>query len=561
MEGFDDIIRGKLAALDGRPVAGAVPDWGALANRLDGEAFDASLREALEPDAAPAAAAVPGWDRLAERLDASAAVEGDAFDRLVTEKLSRAAAPAAGVSPTASWRRLSHRMDTFWPLRRRLLRYRVLEVAAAAAVIFTLLPFLPEYDRPGADAALAVGQPHPGPPAADHRAGRVDDPARAGAVDFGADDRRTPDADAPSALAETETASGTPESTRSATAPLPTPLSLARDAYRWLAGAAEPPLPTGEAVASAPRTALDRTGSTAGPQEYPAGESSGPTAAPRGARAPAYEVTDLLTPASSTSLALTAEGGLTTPIVRAPARAGGWRLALEAGPSVWQIHTPRQANLRLESATAREAGLSALLSATKSLGPRAELGLGVGVSTIDYDPDFPTLVQDDRYRTGGGQTWAQAETLERVSVTVAQVPLELRFDVLAGGDGHRRTRLWAKAGASANVVVGSEYGLRRQVGELEIFTLSAPAQSSVESPEGLFSENVKPGVFEPGGELAENAFVTARLGLEAEVMLGERLSLFGGADYDRFLPLTDGLGPTDDQLSQLGVSLGLRFSL
>ena len=159
MERLDDIIRGKLTALDAERVPGAAPAWDELGARLDGEVFDASLRDALVRGSAAeplaGAAVLPDWDALADRLEAADAVHGEAFDRLLADKLARSGAPTSAEA-TASWRRLSHRMDTFWPLRRRLVRYRALEVAAAAAVVLTLLPMLREASTdPAPRAAIA----------------------------------------------------------------------------------------------------------------------------------------------------------------------------------------------------------------------------------------------------------------------------------------------------------------------------------------------------------------------------------------------------------------------
>ena len=563
MEGrLDDLLRDKLAALDGRRIPGAAPDWERLRARLDGEAFDAPLREALAPAPRPAvpgvAPLIPGWDRLADRLDAEvpqprSAAEGEAFDDLLADKLRRGAAPADHADATASWRRLSHRMDTFWPLRRRLLRYRVLEVAAAAAVVLTLLPML----REEVIGTMPVGRPaiaSATPGAADAAAVASD---RAGVPSAWDRDATSPpvaaEADPRQALPDARARAGADPrpATAAAPAPLPTPMSLLRDAYGWLSGVAG----ADDAEATSPGVGPGRAAALLA--EAHAGRQT-----PARAVGPdRYLVADPLPVAAVPAVTSAAAGLPPAPPVAAAAAHRPWRLAVEAGPSVWQVRTPARPNLRLDAAVAREAGLGAQATLTRALGARAELGFGLGVATIDYDPDFPTLVQDNRFHTASGSL-AQSETLERVSVTVAKIPVDVRYDLLAGPRGHGRTRLWAKAGLAANVTLGSEYGLVRRIGDIQ--TLSAApqtAQPAIESPDGLYSENVSPGFFEPGGEFSENAFATARVGLEAEVLVGERVGLFGAADYDRFLPLTDGLGPTDDQPSQLGLSVGVRVSL
>ena len=120
MSDFDDLIRGKLDHLR----LDAEPQWDDLRQRLDEEAFDAQLRAAMPDGALTSAAFADGapasqWEALAEQLDVQADLEADVFDRLIARRVAHV---EVHDDPAESWRQLSLRVDTLWPLRRVLVR-------------------------------------------------------------------------------------------------------------------------------------------------------------------------------------------------------------------------------------------------------------------------------------------------------------------------------------------------------------------------------------------------------------------------------------------------------
>ncbi len=515
MRNFDNIIRQKLEQLG----SDAAPNWEALSEQLDGNAFDDLLRPGLDVPPGPRTGnivpMITGWDALNDKLNIAAEVEGDAFDQLLARRLNSMETSA---EPAASWQQLSHRMDTFWTIRRRLVKYRLLEIAAAAALLFTFAPLLrdnPVFTR-------------------NQRASVASTTAEQLSNE---ESQESSIAYSPQEIARI--VDGTPLREVSSTSTAATPSALLLRAFDWWNSSATS-IEMAPAAASAPQLSVATAEETL---------SAAPLANRSLKRLPlAATITHAITPA--------------------PVAPRKWSVSALAGVQVWDIITPRDETFERPAFSRKRLGATAGLRLAHQLNPRTELSLGFSYSPINYDPEFPTIVQEDAYRVGN-RLFDRAESFEGISLNLAQIPLEVRRNLLPK---RKRTKLWLHGGVVGTVALNTAYELRTDIVDEARFAPPAPgmdpgqafgpSQRPVQVNATRVSE-AKPfvlGVVE-GGLRSTNSFVSARLGLDAEVALSERLDVFGGIEYSQFLPLTEGIGPNFDQLNSLGVSLGARVSL
>ena len=582
-ERLDDIVRAKLAGLR----AEGQPDWSDLSERLDGAAFDDLLRDRLDgvprPDPrlnglAPVVPMVAGWEALDRKLDAGVDATGDAFDRLLADRLERAAAPAE--APQASWRKLSHRIDTLWPLRRRLARYRVLEIAAAVALVLSAAPLLrdnPVYDTVFGGGGATAGVPTPeladiaGDAAPAARLDGLDllSPRELRLVYSGAADPLRPVA----AVAVRGGKPGRAAVRREATAPA----GLAERAYAWAAGLFD--RPAGSAGSPTPDSSADevtdRLRVTKSRQPTPISPSTTPSGGSRGA---------------AFAPSVLPQGGVWSGVLsqgQAPAESlpglafalnapqtRKWRVGAASGVQVWTVASRAEADFGREAATQAKIEPLHRLSAVRRLGARTGLSLGLEYSTLSYDPEFPTVVKENSFYLGN-LGFDRSEDFDGVDLEIARAPVTLRYDVSRPGG---RAAVWVEGGAALNAALTSNYDITaRYTSGAELdpgpqgggtggtggpnhgFGGAAPAARPVPVAAALSDvKDFEPGLLQ-GGRLGDNVFVTARVGLEAEISLGERISAFGSAHYDQYLGR--GLGPNADRYGGLGAVAGLRVSL
>ncbi len=576
MSGFDDLIRGKLAAarhegtpdwealagqLDGEtfdaslrgalPATGfttaaftgaPAPDWAALSGRLDGEAFDGSLREALPTAgltvAAMGGAVVPDWAAMLGKLDAAAEADGDAFDRLISRRLAEV---ETDLAPADSWRQLSHRIDTLWPLRKAFVRYRVLEIAAAVALILTFVPLLrdnPVWHRSTPVVVDATG-----------RQGK----ANGGSVDAAS----TPSTYSP--LNNLAQAFGLEMSVVEVASP---------DEIAALFGAvAEPTLrlqtPEGELNTLVPVSAAGlSTGGLSGAGMLNVWVPTPPS--PRVTAKAAPRTHQPLPSVTLSPLALTASKLVIAPPATKAAR---WSFGASGTYKAWQIFTPLDRSFDRGSGTrgvsAPQIGGHALYTLSK----RWRLGAGVAMTSATYGAGLPEVV---RAANGTSSRLDLSERFRSIDLDIAQATVDVRYGLLPG---RRKVQVWAKAGLGGNVFLRTDYDVQRTLGDQFGSTnTSTEPDSGIEAvqarPEPSLSRDVVysqvkdfPSGLVEGGSFAKTVQYFGRLGIEAEARLGERLRVFGSLDGDFVLPQQAGFGPNDDRFGAVGVEFGVRVSL
>lgn len=555
MREFDDIIRRKLEQL---PAEGT-PDWTSLQGRLEGDAFDALLRDQLAAKtslsgAEKVAPAVMGWEALSSKLDSAADVEGDMFDNILSRKLANA---ETALEPEDSWKVLSHRMDTLWPLRRVLVRYRVLEMAAALALLLTFAPLLrdnPIMDTRGTGTSVST-TPGVLPQRSALLVSTGTDPflkPNEIAELVYANDSRSAQNSSPYEGSASIPGGASQERSLSAasSSSIYSPFALLKNVTSWFSR------PHSSDAALASHT------STEANQFYLSSAKSSVS----------IVVTQPATNATSTdqqelnlstldhfALAPLATAKSSIPTIAMPAvKHSHWEAGAQATFQVWNIRTPVDMEFEQQASSRWQEGAAFGVSANRSLSKRTSLGLGASVSLLQYDPDLPTVF--DAAASNRPSGFSRTESFDRISINLAQIPVDFRVRLTKP---NKRLNLTAFAGLAGNFTLSSDYDRSLLLGVPQE-PISGPF-SEVEEffpNESTFSDvkEFLPGVLE-GGSLAGNTFLSGRLGLESSFELNDRISAFSSLSYSHFLPLAGGFGPNNDKLSAVGLTLGARVHL
>lgn len=143
---FDEHIKDALESLENVPQQA---DWGDFMEQLEAaEIADASAMDddamfdslvmaglgGLEVDFDPSS-----WDALEEKMTSEALMEDAEFDELARQALHNYEAPYQ----KSHWEIMAERLEEEFSLRRKLYRYKVLELALMLLFIFTLINYLP----------------------------------------------------------------------------------------------------------------------------------------------------------------------------------------------------------------------------------------------------------------------------------------------------------------------------------------------------------------------------------------------------------------------------------
>ncbi|MFK8056792.1 MAG: hypothetical protein AB8F78_11785 [Saprospiraceae bacterium] len=558
MREFDDIIRGKLEQL---PVEGT-PDWTALQSRLEGNEFDSLLRDQLSSTTSPGGAdkvavAAFGWEALSGKLDLASETEGEVFDRILSQKLTSA---ETALEPQASWKVLSHRMDTLWPLRKVLVRYRVIEMAAAIALLLTFAPILrdnPIVTKGGASTASTTESlqalPQKSTLLSSPATNLFLQPEEIAELVYASNSGVPQHSSVTNASMDAQAFQPTAEVTGT-NSPVYSPFALLKGVYNWFA------------KPSRRSTTMLAAQQHAQGQQRSAFDGKAVTSAASTLLVfPSDKEANLdLQSLDQLMLSPLAIAQSKVPLHKLPGvKASKWEVGAQGGLKVWNISTPVDMEFEQQASNRWRGGVSLGVGANRSLGKRTALGLGVSLTPLNYDPNLPTVL--DAADINSTFSFSRAESFDGISVNIAQVPVDFRVRLTKP---EKRTSIWAFAGLAANFTLSSRYDLQQDYGVTSLnVPVSGPGGGSeleeVIEVERSFSEakDFTPGVLEIGGKLAGNAFFTGRLGLEASHKLNDKLSVFSSLSYSQYLPIASGFGPNNDRLSSAGLSLGARISL
>ena len=487
-----------------------------------------------------AGSALPDWDSLSAKLDADATASGEAFDALISRRVARA---TADESPAASWRQLSHRIDTMWPLRRRLKRYRVLEMAAVILLLLTFGPMLRDRFAAAGEGGAVLAEAAPEPDGVNGRPSGgvavVPAPPSVGApadVDGGA---YSPVDNLLGALGLRDVS----EDVRSAEE-----IAALFGAGRAEVGGRGPALqpPTAERASTFSLSGFEAPGLSAlAILEDPTRSAEVYVALPAGALAALPPVAPRLA------------------IPTLTAAAKSWSFGASGTFKTWRIATPTDVAFEragsTRQATASQFGAHVLYD----ISAKWRLGLSLATASATYATGLPEIRRRAVVTQAG---YDISEDFRSIDLDVAQTTLDARYALLPTG---RALQVWAKAGLGANAFLRTAYEVRREdlvarsmqaspnlTGVEEFSAKPAVERSFVPTQQKDFTEGLL-----QGGSLTDNTQFFGRLGVETELKLGDRLRAFGAFDYDAALPGQEGFGPNRDRFGGYGVALGARISL
>ena len=221
------------------------------------------------------------------------------------------------------------------------------------------------------------------------------------------------------------------------------------------------------------------------------------------------------------------------------------RIGMFISTDLNKIVTPKQ--LSLTTKTDGYSQYSIDYGAGISLGlkyQKWEIETGVSYAHMVYQPEIT------RFTAGTFIGGYQSAGFDRVNLDILKVPVNLLYNINNIGKWH----LYAMGGASVNLVVIDHYN----VTTTPVGTPSPrPSSSNTRSP-NIPETSKYDGLFE-GGNLVDNRFYTANIGLGLERYLTPRWSVFVQPVY-QYQFIKDGIGPNNDRFHTMSIQLGAKSS-
>lgn len=513
------------------------------------KSFDRIIREKLE--SAPPPNAVPDWawmrDRLAAELQTVSEEEAALFDQLIRRKAPKT--HDAGLSQ--NWTSLVARLDEIYLRERRILRTKILELAALLLLLLLVDTHLPW--QPASESSPLAHEPVVMPveqaPAEDASW------AESEQTDNGA--ASLPKTIAADVALQSESTTGTLASTglyRLQVLPrLGAPASLTSpDAA--LADAGGQALAETSFVTTTPATALLLS-------QQPAEASACRTVLQEDVLRTLVQTWLLAPPASSSERGWRQQprgsalgGGKILPL----RKGSHLTLSMYGGPEVNYIITPE--------AIADDRN-PIVLPARRTYSPGYCGGLGLAWGKGRWEIETGLVYTAKQYHarrvfylTGSVTEGFFGEGITDIEMNIVAVPLTFRYDL----SNRHGWRTYAGIGATWQTVLESNFAIAGQ----EAFRSSKfnpdPAafdNPGVEKRSGLENKDLSGGLLQGGG-FADNTFVTATasIGLERRFLRGWSFFVQPSYHYS-FLYLSSGLGPDNERLHTFSVYSGVRIRL
>ena len=166
---------------------------------------------------------------------------------------------------------------------------------------------------------------------------------------------------------------------------------------------------------------------------------------------------------------------------------------------------------------------------------------GLSYNYISYRQREEAIVTGSVAKGFVEHQWEDAE------LNMVQVPLNIQYSFLLG----KRWRMYSLTGVSLNVAVTNNYNFQVEGDET---ATRAPIESEIAEEAAAYQ-----GLFE-GGNLYQNSYITANIGLGIERKLTYRWSVFLQPMYRHYF-LFDGLGPNQDRIYSGSVNFGAKFKI
>lgn len=168
-----------------------------------------------------------------------------------------------------------------------------------------------------------------------------------------------------------------------------------------------------------------------------------------------------------------------------------------------------------------------------------------------YPPNFI-----NQFNPNGNKNILESEYFQDIRLDLLQIPINVQYFVV----NKSKWRVYASTGMSVNLLLSPLYQINETQAALTQMptpTLGPPdnvpdksLKNKTEFPKGILA----------GGNLKENSYLTAQFGLGIERSVGNRWSVFAQPNYQHYLS-KNGLKPFRDKFYTLSLSVGTRVSI
>ncbi len=219
------------------------------------------------------------------------------------------------------------------------------------------------------------------------------------------------------------------------------------------------------------------------------------------------------------------------------------RVSMFAGSDFNYIETPYDEIFELEQYSRLSEGYQAGVTIGFK-NKNVEVVTGGIYARKDYEPRIPT----EYLNSLPGPPIAVK--FDRIQLNMLEIPLNFRYSYL----NKTRWKFYAQTGTSMHIALLADYD-RSNISDL--FMFASPGEPAPKLEEKEF----KDGLLE-GGSFEENSYFTANLGLGAEYLLNPRWSIFMQPSVKAYmLPgFNNGLGPNQDRISSFSLVTGARVT-
>jgi len=218
------------------------------------------------------------------------------------------------------------------------------------------------------------------------------------------------------------------------------------------------------------------------------------------------------------------------------------RVSMFAGSDYNYIQTPYDEVFDLEQYSRFAQGYQAGVTiGFKNKNIEVETG-GI-YSFKDYQPRIPT-----QFLNGNGPPIAV--DFDRIQLNLLEIPLNFRYNF----SNLTRWKFYGQTGASLHIALQADYDHSNIA---RIFAQLSPGEPGPKLDEKEFTD----GLLE-GGSFEENSYFTANLGVGVERLINPRWSLFLQPSVKAYLlpGYNNGLGPNQDRLSSFSLITGARVT-
>lgn len=166
-----------------------------------------------------------------------------------------------------------------------------------------------------------------------------------------------------------------------------------------------------------------------------------------------------------------------------------------------------------------------------------------------YPPNFI-----NQFNPNNDKNVLESEFFQDIQLDILQIPINVQYFIV----DRPKWRVYASTGASINLLLTPVY----QISETRA-ALVAPAPLAPpggEPDKSLKNKTEFPTGILDGGSLRENSYLTAQFGLGIERSVGNRWSIFAQPNYQHYLS-KNGLKPFKDKFYTLSLSLGTRVTI